>query len=508
MIDNKCYSGLPNFGLSLPVLQHCPRTVRLIVSILAKTKAPDDLVLLSVLSTYSLLLQGIINVERPVVGGGPVSLFTLIIAESGERKSTVSRLLEKPISDFQKKVNEGYEEKLIAFGVEEKIRSQEKKILEKELSKHLKAGKSVDEIKRALIDLELSGVKPPRRTQIILEDVTSEALASALHEGIGHAGLISSEGASILDSRAIQDLPRLNKLWSAESISVNRKSSPSFIVNDGRITISIMSQPSAMTKFMEKKEEEAIGIGFLARFLVCNPHSTQGNRFINVSFDEEGDGYQDFLEQAKNILNKVQEFTDNPELEKKEIKFSLEAKRYWIDLFNQIESNLNLGGRFFYARDHGSKLAENIARIAALLSYIEQGEDAEISLGVLIDAVSIAFYFSDTYLRCFQVQPEHIKDIAALDEYLQSIREDGCRFIRKNKIRQSGPSRIRRKQKLDAAIAALVHNGTVSIFRHESGMVVVDLYPSYPPDHVLWYRFCEKNGLAQKSGLTFEAENS
>jgi len=417
------------------------------------------------------------------------------MAVSGERKSTVSSCLEAPFIEYQKMEDEDYVKKMVEFEVEEKIINKRAQFLEKSIFKCIKAGKCHDELKRELIEIKSSGLKRPRRTQHILEDATTEALATELHEGSGNVGLMSAEGVSILSGRALRDFARINKLWSSEKITVNRVTSEALIITDARLTFAIMVQPSAVSDFMAKKGDKSMGIGLMARFLVCYPSSTQGERFISASFEDEGDGLKEYLSMSKDILVKVKEFIDNPKLERKAVTFSLEAKKYWVDLFNDIEQNLQVGGRFQFAKDHGSKLAENIARIATLLTYNELGEGQSISLGILKDAEQIALHFSDTYLRCFEVQPESFHNEQALSDYLQSIRDDGDRYIKKNKIRQSGPARLRNKQVLDEALISLTQRGEVSKIICNNGMVVVDLYPTYGPDQVQWDSFLLKNNI-------------
>ena len=206
--------------------------------------------------------------------------------------------------------------------------------------------------------------------------------------------------------------------------------------------------------------------------------------------------YEKYIILSVCILNKLKFSIDQGEVEKDLVGFSPEAKRYWIALYNEIEYNLQQNGRFQYARDHGSKLAENIARIAALLTYIELGEGEDIPLGILMDAANIAFYFSDTYLILFQVLPEYQTNNVVLNEFFQSLREDGDRYIRKNKVRQSGPIRIRSKSILDQSLASLSQYGDLSMLVCDNGMVVIDLYPSRPFDQSQWDSFCYKNKLS------------
>lgn len=491
-------TALPRYRSILQKPLACPETVRLVDSLVSITQAPSDLVLMSVLSSYSTLLQGMIDVERPEAGVGPVSLFTLTIAASGERKSTVSRLLDKPIQQFQQEESSSYLQKCLEFEIDSKIVNQEQKRLQKEISKQVQAGECIEELKQQLMALIEGKSQRPLKTQLLFEDTTTEAIAEALHQGFGNAALTSGEGASILNGRIVQDLPRLNKLWSAENFTVNRKTSDSFTVENARLSLAIMAQPSAIQRFMKKRGDESIGIGFLARFLVCFPESKQGQRFIETRFPEEDEGYENYLIKTGELLENLKAYIDNPTLERKRMCFDLEAKKYWVNLYNSIESELSINGYFQFAQDHGSKLAENIARIAALLSYIELGAEQPVSLSILKDAEMIARYFSDTYLECFESQPDFIKDAIALSEYLQVCREDGYRYIRKNKIRQSGPNRLRKKSNLDDAVSMAIQYGEISVTSSDYGMLAIDLYPGRRPDQAMWDEFLSKNSPATK----------
>lgn len=479
----------------LPGLNYCPVTTQLIKSLIGKTKAPVDLIMISTLTTYSVLLQGIIDVERPSGGKGPVSLFTLAIAESGERKSTIAKLLEKPILDFQKEENQKFANRLAEFEVELDLYEEEKKYLHKLIQKKRRLGEETEILKEKLHQLQKDKPLEPKRTQILFEDATPEAIAAELQGGWRSAALVSNEGATILSGRAVHDLAMLNKLWSAEAITVNRKTTKSFMVDDARLTFSVMVQPTALSRFLSKKGEESRGIGFLARFLVCNPASTQGNRHIRSDLEDHERGYSSYIDRVECILGEVKSYISNSKKEKKLVRFSPAAKADWIALYNSIESEVRVNGKYQYAKDHASKLAENIARIAAVLTYIEQGEDTEISQGILFDAKNIALYFSGSFLKCFNVLPEYEKDVYVLRDYLQYVREGGDRYLKKNKIRQSGPSRLRSKFVLDAALLNLNQLREISVLQTDKGMVVIDLFPALPADAQQWNSFCIKNNL-------------
>jgi putative DNA primase/helicase len=64
-------------------------------------KAPVSMVACSALSTVSLACQPHVDVRRREKLEGPVALYTLVIADSGERKSTCDGFFTKAISDYE-----------------------------------------------------------------------------------------------------------------------------------------------------------------------------------------------------------------------------------------------------------------------------------------------------------------------------------------------------------------------------------------------------------------------
>lgn len=90
------------------------------------TQAPDPMVYLATISAVSVAMQGLINVEMPTRKVAPVSLMSLIIAESGERKSSLENLLTKGIKSFHKENAEQYQNKLKEYKSEKRFSRREK----------------------------------------------------------------------------------------------------------------------------------------------------------------------------------------------------------------------------------------------------------------------------------------------------------------------------------------------------------------------------------------------
>jgi hypothetical protein len=482
------YSGfvVPEFGSPLYDLQSCPMTHRLTNYLETKTQAPRPLIIQSILAAYSCLAQGVIDVERPGVGTGPVSLNTLGLAPPGERKSKLFGLLELPIIKFQKSEQLLFEDALAVYELELELFEKQKKALKSMAVKAMSDGHWSVDVKERLRNLANQKPKKPLDPKILHEDATPESMAQVLHDGFGVASLWSGEGGSILNGRIAKNQAMLNKFWAAEPWSVGRKTSSSFLLEDYRMSISILCQPTVFWDFVEKTNTQSRGNGFLARFLICSPMSTQGSRFFNDSPYVDEEAYSYYLSRAKQALKTLKCKTNSPVMGRKSITFTPDAAILWIWIYNFIEENVREGGRFEQAADFASKLPENTARIAALCAFMEKGDEAIIDIGILMDAARLAFYFSDAFIWNVCRAPSWQLDDIELREFLQLKREDGVRYLRKNSVRQSGPNRLRKKRLLDASLQRLCNNGEVCVLRTQAGMHVIDLYPSYPFDNQQW----------------------
>jgi len=132
------WHSLPPINAPLKPLEYCPLITGSVNSVIEKTQAPPDLVFMSALSTLSTVSQGLIDVERPNLGPSPVGLYTIAVAESGERKSSVARCFEKPIHDFQRQENERYLERLSKYEIDKEIFDEELKAIRKEIKQYVR----------------------------------------------------------------------------------------------------------------------------------------------------------------------------------------------------------------------------------------------------------------------------------------------------------------------------------------------------------------------------------
>ncbi|EPD4819148.1 YfjI family protein [Salmonella enterica subsp. enterica] len=442
------------------------------------TKAPLPLIGASILGGISLASQNLIDVLRPGGLRGPASIFLLTIAESGERKSTIDSLLLSPVRQFESQLFESYTQDLVHYRSNLEIINIEKKALLEKIRSGIRNNQDTSEAKEQLNKILLSIPKAPTRYRLIFNDATSAAIKDYLSGEWNSIGIMSDEAGTIFDGYTLNELPFINKMWDGATFSVDRKNMPDTIIKDARLTLSLMIQPDVFKKYLERKGNMAKGVGFFARCLICKPYSTQGSRHITnpVISTEHLPIFQNRLMEI--VHESINKYSSCARIC---LKFSHSAELLWLEFYNQIETAMGLAGSLSNFKDYASKIAENTARIAALLHYFN-GNDGDISPSSLESASRIIIWYADEYVRLFSKPQEIILANSDADELYYWIRslcqKNNYPIIRKNTILQYGPNRFRNRSKLDELLFILQSKNRIIMERR--GKVTLIQYIEIP----------------------------
>lgn len=444
-------------------------------------QAPYRLCLMAALAAGSSAVQSLIDVVMPYGKVVPTSLYLAAIAKSGERKSAVESRFMKGARDADDSVEFHYESDLIEFKVASVAYRTERRRLEKAL---VKAGDVTirEAIKAELRDLIKQEPRPPQRAKMVYEDISPMAMLSALNEtGIGT--LVSSEGGIVVDGKALDAASHLNSIWSGDTVNVARIGKPDLNIRDARLTVSIMLQPSIFEPQTGKKGEKVRGSGHWARYLIFCPDSTQGSRF-SVNQANSWEHIEAFDVRVRAIQERARLARVVGGFERERILFSEAAAAAWYGLADRIEADMGPFGSYARASDHASKLAENIARVAALLHYFEQ-KDGPISEQTLEVAADICLDCSDDFLRLFVPPPRDVVDAIALNEVINRMRGRNIRFIRKTYLQKRRPYGQRSSGLFEPALDVLLQKGVVGAYVDSTNSLCLDLSPmlgwSYGP---------------------------
>ncbi|MBL8492967.1 MAG: DUF3987 domain-containing protein [Rhodocyclaceae bacterium] len=423
-------------------------------------KAPIPMVASSALAALSLAAQAHADVKRAERLVGPVGLFLLTIADSGERKSTCDGFFARAIREYEEAQAQEAKPALKSYRAAIEAWEAKRGGIKDKIRQHVKSSKPTADMESALCNLEHDKPEPPRIPRLLYADATPEALAYGLAQQWPAGGVVSAEAGIVFGSHGMgkdsvmRNLGLLNQLWDGTGLTVDRRSTESFTVHGARLTVALQVQEPTLREFFSRSGALARGTGFLARFLVAWPESTQGQRPFTEA-PANWPALAGFNRRIAAILSQPAPLEDGGGLAPPALPLTPEAKAAWIAYHDAIESELASGGELYDVRDVASKSADNAARLAALFQLFD-GAGGAIGAEAFDGASRIAAWHLHEARRFFGelALPEELADAARLDSWLISHckREQTC-SAKKNHVRQHGP--IRDGSRLDVALREL-----------------------------------------------------
>jgi putative DNA primase/helicase len=448
----------------------------------AFVKAPVALVASSALAALSLACQAHIDVKRAEKLHGPVGLFLLTIADSGERKSTCDNFFASAIRQYQEEQAEAMKPAVEEYQAAIAAWEAERDGILSAVKDAGKKGKPTDRLRADLAQLQQDKPDPPRVPRLILGDETPENLAWSLAKQWPSAGVLSSEAGVVFGGHAMgrdsimRNLALLNVLWDGGTHSIGRRTSESFTVRGARLTMGLMVQETTLREYFSRSGGLARGMGFLARVLVAWPESTQGQR----PFTEAPANWPHlaaFHRRIAAILNQPAPIDGDGALTPAMLTLTPDAKAAWVEFHNAIESELGSGGELHAVRDVASKSADNAARLAALFQVFEHGMGA-IGVDSFERASRIVAWHLSEARRFFGelALPAELADAARLDAWLiEYCKRERTHLVQTREAQRLGP--VRDKEKLTTALRELEELDRVRV-THEGRRKTIKVNPA------------------------------
>ncbi|MFM0321101.1 DUF3987 domain-containing protein [Caballeronia glebae] len=455
--------------LDYPIESLPPRLRAAVEEVHRFVQAPLALVASTAVAALSLAIQAHVDVKRAERLTGPVGLFMLTIADSGERKSTCDTFFTRAIRDYEaeqavdgKFVIDNYQADLAAWeanynGVKEKIKST------------AKAGKqSTTDLREELRDLEHDKPVQPKVPRLVYADVTPEALAFSLYKQWPSGGVVSAEAGIVFGSHGMgadsvmRNLATLNQLWDGNSLTIDRRTSDSYTVRGARLTVALQVQAATLRSFFDRSGALARGTGFLARFLIAWPQSTQGYRLFKDAPDD-WPHLDAFNQRIADILRLPIPTDEGGNLVPVMLPLSPEAKDAWTKFHDEVEVSLRTGGELCDVRDVASKSADNAARLAALF-HMFSGDTGPIAVDALENASSIAAWHLSESKRFFSelAVPEDVVHAGRLDAWLiEHCSATGAPSVSRRDAQRLGP--VRKREPLAEALQVLEDLGRLRV---------------------------------------------
>ena len=467
-------------------LDALPDTIRAAVEEVACfVKAPLPMVASSALGVLSLACQAHVDVKRAEKLAGPVSLFLLTIGDSGERKTTSDGFFVTAIREYQEQQAEAMKPEIERHQSETDAWTAEREGLLLKIKEAGKNQRPTGDLRASLAQLQHEKPETPRVPRVLLGDETPENLTWGLARQWPSAGVVSSEAGQILGAHGMgkdsvmRNLGLLNVLWEGGTHSVGRRTSESFTVKGAQLTVALQIQEPTLRSFFDKSGALARGSGFLARFLVAWPESTQGYR----PFSEAPANWPHlatFHRRIAEILNQPAPIGDDGALTPQMLTLAPAAKAAWVEYHDAIEKELRSGGELYDVRDVASKSADNAVRLAALFHVFEHGFGA-VGPAAFEGASRIAAWHLNESRRFFGelALPAELADASRLDTWLiEHCRREGTHMVPVSAVQKSGPGGLRSKATMEPALRELEELDRVRVARGIGKAKVIKVNPA------------------------------
>ena len=374
------WSDLPAFPVDA-----LPDVIRNYVSAVAEHSqtAPDMAAVIS-LGVLATCLQGKYKIEGTPGYFEPLSLYTVVIAAPGERKSSVMRDMTTFLYEYEQEYNKAHnmeirENHLQRESLERQISGLQKKLERKE-SREMEL-----ELRQLQEQLEETPELKPIR--FFADDCSSEALTSLLASNNGVFSVISTEGG-IFDIMAGRYSNKSNiDVWlkghCGDAIYVDRMTREAECIMHPALSAILSIQPSVLDEIMSNTT--MTGRGLIARFLYASPPSRIGSRVFRTQPipPEVTAAYRSLIFRLMALPIGGDAHT---------VCLSEKAFDLMADYFQEHEKFLVGEGQAI--SDWASKYIGAVLRIAGLLHCAEMEDDkTEVTASTMSKAIQIGKYF-------------------------------------------------------------------------------------------------------------------
>lgn len=383
------------------------------------TQTGTGLAGVAVLAALSTAVGGYVEVQVKEDYTEPTNLWTVGVAPSGERKSSVVKAASAPLYEVERDLHKEMGPTLSEHAVQRDIAERAAEKAKRD------AGNAADPDTRnnliadaVTLASQAEALKVPAMPRLLGDDVTIEALGSLLADQGGRFALVSAEGGffSAMAGRYSPntDFTSVLQAHAGDQIRVDRKGRESEFVENPALTVGIMIQPGVLSDATNNRAFTESGL--MARFLYAWPESKVGRR--NVDPDpvskELTKRYRDVL---YSLAMGVRESGST-----RTLTLSPEARAARLKYAKEVEKELGPGGSLAHMKSWASKVVGAAVRIAGLIHAANKSNDDVIPGDTMDAGILLAKYFSAHASRVFDGLSSGATDRAIARQVLGVIR--------------------------------------------------------------------------------------
>ena len=455
-------------GSEFPLDALGPKLKAVVLAMIDKTQAPAGICANSALAAAALAVQPYVDIQLPTMEIVPSSLFMVTVGESGERKSSVDKLALRAVREREKEMRADSVQDSVRFAAEMAAWGAAKK---KALTGNRNRAEMAEDLRRL-------GAEPtaPPEPLLISDEPTFQGLQRLFAVAMPALGLFADEGGQFLGGHSMQEDNRgataagLSKLWDGAPIKrVRGADAMTTFLPGRRLSLHLMLQEVFARKLFG--DPMLRSQGFLSRILICSPKSNKGTRFWrdpDANSDLEIERYNARI--YKLLTDQMPMDPETRELKPRVITFTADARTMWIAFADAVEADLKPEGKYAEISGFAAKLPEHAARIAAVISMIQDKTVTEITDRALAGAIALAMFYGEEALRVIgigsaEADSENAADLIAWIRK-KELRVVGKRYLSLNVF----PRSLRTAATLSRAIALLEEHGHLSPIKGGAAM--------------------------------------
>lgn len=426
---------------------------RMARAVAQSTQTPEAMSVLSVLSVLAAVLQR--RFEVTPYGDDyrePLSLWTVVVLGSGNRKSAVHKALTSVLADWEKRERDRLKGEIARIYAQREVLNKRIETLKNQ------AGKEEDAAQRQRMQDEIAKLREQMPAELLAPrlfsgDITSERLQQLLVEQHERAAIVTDEGGIFqimagAYSGGISSIDVFLQGHSGSSMRVDRAGRMAHLDRPA-LTLALALQPGILQDAGKTKRFRDSGL--MARLLYAVPRSRLGSRDVRDRrpLSEEVQG--EYERRVFALLDDMRLPIGAPLV----LPFDADARECWLDLCQRVEVELGEGGRYAHLPDWASKLPGAAARIAGLLALGEHGTGLRsVPLDSVQRAVALCGALIPHAAAAFSLMGAADSETDA-DMVLAYVRRHRLESVARRDLQKAMEARFRTLDRLLAAIKLL-----------------------------------------------------
>lgn len=424
-------------------------------------QAPYALCAQSVLAAATHAVQAHANL---IVDGRRISLseFYITIAQSGERKSAVDKVVLHEHYRRQSILQEKAAGEWAKYKAKLDLYKEARKCILRDAGDQ---GSTVPKL------VQLEEPQSPLQPILIPDDITLEGLQKLLLSGQPSMIVANDEAGTLIGGHAfnpdniLKSLAGFSKFWDGTPIARVRGGDGASILEGKRVTLHLQMQPIVSRQLLGNAYTQ--GQGFLSRCLIACPQSTAGTRFyreVDLFADPRLVQFHEALRTSLERPPNLRSGTPNV-LDPRTIALSDGAKQLYIEYYDHIEGQLGQAGEYESVRGFANKAPEHALRLAGVITLLGDLEAEDVAEDAIRGGIGLADYYLQSLLRVEQLPQVDLEQVQA-NQILNWMEEKDPQRLREWKtrdIQNAGPGSVRNlgAEAIRNRMAILVDTGHV-----------------------------------------------